>query len=118
MYYKGTRDGYDKIASMEQSKNSMDTIKTYAELFYDVVKDKKETSCNIMPHWYCVPVIMGNGGCVYFPLRTTCEIAGSTIVMIAFFVWRDAELASELLVHAIFQVGMTFFSIFFSLECI
>ena len=118
MYYKGTRDGYDKIASMEQSKNSMDTIKTYAELFYDVVKDKKETSCNIMPHWYCVPVIMGNGGCVYFPLRTTCEIAGSTIVMIAFFVWRAAELASELLVHAIFQVGMTFFSIFFSLECI
>lgn len=109
MYYKGTRDGYDKIASMEQSKNSMDTIKTYAELFYDVVKDKKETSCNIMPHWYCVPVIMGNGGCVYFPLRTTCEIAGSTIVMIAFFVWRAAELASEILVHAIFQVGMTFF---------
>ena len=83
----------------------MDTIKTYAELFYEFVKDRKETACNVQPEWICVPVVAGVGGCALNPGHIVCELTGSIPVMLSLFVWRAAELSSELLVHALFQPG-------------
>jgi hypothetical protein len=40
---------------------------------------------------------MDNGGCVYFPARTICEVVGSLAVQIALVLQRVAEVAAVIL---------------------
>jgi hypothetical protein len=105
LYYKGTRQGYDTINDMGQYILSLSGTAKYAEMAYEFAKAKAESACNAQPDFFCVVVIAGNGGCIWIPSKSACEIAKLSLTNLFFALWKMNELTVFALEHAFYKVS-------------
>lgn len=105
LYYKGTRSGYDAVASMELAHHHLEYVAKYAEMAHTHLVNKAESTCDAKPYYHCTPVAAGNGGCMFYPGKQVCEAATYSFTTLYFVLWKLAELGVEVLAHTIFYVS-------------
>jgi hypothetical protein len=105
LYSKETRQGYDTIVRIGQSILSLGVTAKYAQMAYEFAKEKAESACNAQPDIFCVVVIAGNGGCIWIPSKSACEIAKLSLTNLLFALWKMNELAVDTLEHAKYLVS-------------
>jgi hypothetical protein len=104
--YTTGKKGWNVIQNMKYSKIVIDDVAKYAKIFYELAKEEKTSACTMAPELMCIPVFMGNGGCMNYPAKVICNAAGFLIVRAAWFLWQASEVAAEILDHTIFHVSM------------
>lgn len=105
LYYKETKRGYDTIVDMGQSIVTLTFTAKYAEMAYQYAQDKADSACNAQPSLGCVAVIAGNGGCIWIPAKSACEVAKLSLTNLFFALWKIAELTVDTLEHAMYLVS-------------
>jgi hypothetical protein len=104
LYSDGTRGGWDQIEAMRYSKMLIDTTRKYAKRLYDHLKEKWESTCDAIAEVWCVPVIMGAGGCIINVLKHICEGTKFGMLHVAWWLLFAMEVTSDALDHAVFLV--------------
>jgi hypothetical protein len=88
------------IKAMEDAIEALEVASEILESSYELAKDLTE-KCITIPETVCVPVIMGQGGCMSLPFRAICKTVGGILVNVAFGLKELAAAALWVLEHAL-----------------
>ena len=89
----------EKVAKLSRHWLNLGHTLKAAEFFYESIINMLDGQCDMIIEAICIPVIMGNGGCITLPAKTICGGVITALKILAYIVLLSVTIAYQVVDH-------------------
>jgi len=92
-------ENQEKLVKLSSHRLNLGHTLKAAEFFYERIINMLDGQCDMIIEAICVPVIMGNGGCITLPAKTSCGVVITALKILAYIVLLSVTIAYQVVDH-------------------
>ena len=88
-------ENQEKLVKLSSHRLNLGHTLKAAEFFYESIINMLDGQCDMIIEAICIPVIMGNGGCITLPAKTVCGGVITALKILAYIVLLSITIAYQ-----------------------